>query len=291
MTGNEKVRIDLRSVNETLLLPLWGRAEESKMKDPVLKDRTAAELVDRIDYDFNRFHSRIRRFLILTLAIRAREFDSMIRDFIQRHPKAVIVNIGAGLDTTFNRVSNGKIKWYDLDMPQVIRLRSELIPENRETNCIPKSMFDESFFNDIETPQDGILFLVGGVLMYFDEEQVRGFFTRITRRFPGAEVVFDTIAPAGIRLASRMVRKCGIQQAKMKWGIRNTRDLENWELGLRLLERYPIFYKTRIFPSWGPVIGLMMRLNDLFHIIHINRIAAVPSSEAQSRREEHCSRR
>jgi O-Methyltransferase involved in polyketide biosynthesis len=272
MAGNERVKIDLRSVNETLLLPLWGRAEESKMKDPVLRDRTAADLIGRIDYDFNRFRSRIRRFQILTLAVRAREFDSMIRDFIQRHPRAVIVNIGAGLDTTFNRVNNGKIKWYDLDMPQVIHLRGQLIPENRETSCIPKSMFDESFFDDIETPQDGILFLIGGVLMYFDEERVRRFFAMVAKRLPGAEIVFDTISPAGIRLASRMVRECGIRQAEMKWGIRNARELEKWGLRLKLLERYPIFYKTRIFPSWGLFIGLTMRLNNLFGVMNINRV-------------------
>ncbi|WP_326975689.1 class I SAM-dependent methyltransferase [Caproicibacter sp. BJN0012] len=276
MVSGEKVKIDLRSVNETLLLPLWGRAEEARMKDPVLKDRVSADLIDRIDYDFTRFRSQIRRFQILTLAIRAREFDSMIRDFIQRHPRAVVVNIGAGLDTTFSRVNNGKIKWYDLDVPQVIHLRSMLIPESRETNSIPKSMFDESFFNDIAVPQDGILFLVGGVLMYFDEKQVRRFFTMIAGRFPGAEIVFDAIAPSGIRLASRMVRKCGIRRAEMKWGIRDAGDLEEWGLRLKLLERYPIFHKTRIFPSWGPVIGLTMRLNDLFRIISVNRIAVVP---------------
>ena len=273
MTSSEKIKVDLRSVNETLLLPLWGRAEEAGMKDPVLKDRVSADLVGRIDYDFTRFRPRLRRFQILTLAIRAREFDSMIRDFIQRHPRAVIVNIGAGLDTTFSRVDNGKIRWYDLDVPQVIRLRGELIPESRETNSIPKSMFDESFLDDIETPRDGILFLAGGVLMYFDEEQVRGFFAMIAKRFPGAEIVFDTIAPSGIRLASRMVRKCGIQRAEMKWGVRNAGGLEKWGLPLKPLECYPIFYKTHVFPSWGPATGVGMRLSDLFRIISVNRVA------------------
>ena len=282
MGNSEKVKIDLSSVNETLLLPLWGRAEEAGMKDPVLRDRTSADLISRIDYDFTRFRSRIRRFQILTLAIRAREFDSMIRDFIQRHPCAVIVNIGAGLDTTFSRVNNGKIKWYDLDVPQVIRLRGELIPESRETNRIPKSMFDKSFFDDIEAPQDGILFLVGGVLMYFDEERVRGFFAMVARRFPGAEIVFDTIAPSGIWFASRMVRKCGIQKAEMEWGIRNTGDLERWGLHLKSLECYPIFYKTRVFPSWGPTIGIVMRISDLFRIINVNRVAVV-SEEHRSK--------
>ena len=127
MESSMKIRVDLRDVHETLLLPLWGRAEEAKMKEPVLKDRRAEELVSRLDYDFSKFRSQLRQFQILALAIRAREFDSIIRDFIQQHPYATVVNIGAGLDTTFSRVNNGRIRWYDLDVPQVIHLRGELI--------------------------------------------------------------------------------------------------------------------------------------------------------------------
>lgn len=281
MESMAKIKIDLQNVNETLLLPLWGRAEEAKMKNPVLKDRRAEELVDRIDYDFTKFHSQVRRFQILTLAIRAREFDSIARDFIQQHPCASIVNIGAGLDTTFLRVNNGKIKWYDLDVPQVIRLRGELIPESRETNCIPKSMFDESFLDDIRQPEDGILFLVGGVLMYFDEKKVRRFFTMIGRRFPDAQIAFDTIAPGGIRLASRMVQKSGIDGAEMKWGIQRTQQLESWGIGLKLIESYPICFKTRIYPSWGAAIGLMMRLNDIFSLVNMNRMEFYAPSKAE----------
>lgn len=276
MESSVKVKVDLRDVHETLLLPLWGRAEEAKMKEPVLKDRRAEELVSRLDYDFSKFQSQLRQFQILVLAIRAREFDSIIRDFIQQHPRATVVNIGAGLDTTFNRVNNGRIRWYDLDVPEVIRLRGELMPESRE-EVIPKSMFDESFLNDIRLPQDGILFLAGGVLMYFEEQKVREFLTMIGRRFPGGEIVFDSIAPAGIRLASRMVKRSGIDGAQMKWGIRDISALERWGIGLKLLESYPVGYKTKIFPSWGIISRTLMRLNNRLSWISVNHIRAEPN--------------
>ncbi len=281
-----KVKVDLRSVHETLLLPLWGRAEAAKMKNPVLRDRQAEELVGKLDYDFSKFHSQFRRMQILVLALRAKEFDSIIRDFIQDHPRATIVNIGAGLDTTFYRVNNGSIRWYDLDVPQVIRLRGELLPNSPKADAIPKSMFDESFLDDIESPVDGILFLAGGVLMYFDEPKVRGFLSALARRFPGGEIVFDTIAPSILPMVSRSVRRSGISGAEMKWGIRNTAGMEKWGIGLRLLERYPVSYKTRLYPSWGFPICLFMKFNNAFSLININRMAfsrSRKSGEKQNR--------
>lgn len=281
MESSMKIRVDLQNVHETLLLPLWGRAEEAKMKEPVLKDRRAEELVSRLDYDFSKFRSQLRQFQILALAIRAREFDSIIRDFIQQHPHATIVNIGAGLDTTFSRVNNGRIRWYDLDVPEVIRLRGELMPESREEAVIPKSMFDESFLDDIAQPPDGILFLAGGVLMYFEEQKVREFLAMIGRRFPGAEIVFDSIAPEGIRLASRMVKRSGIEGAEMKWGVRSTAELERWGIGLKLLESYPVGYKTKIFSSWGIFSRVLMRLNNRFSWINVNHMIHQTSSSGQ----------
>lgn len=269
---NLKIKVSLADVHETLLLPLWGRAEAGRMKDPVLNDRKAGELLDRIDYDFTKFRSRFRRFLILSLAVRAKEFDAILRDFIREHPYATIVNIGAGLDTTYYRVNNGKIRWYDLDVPQVMRLRSRLLPDRPQSESIAKSMFDESFFEDIEPPRDGILFLAGGVLMYFEEERVKSFFGMISRRFPGAEVVFDSISPAAVGPTSRLIENSGIQGARMKWGFRKEKDLEEW--GLVPVEQYPLFSKTRIPVSWGLATGSLMKLNNVFSVLCINRIKA-----------------
>ena len=86
------------------------------------------------------------------------------------------------------------------------------------------------------------------------------------------EIVFGTIAPAGIRLASRTVRKSGINGAEMKWGVRRTAEMENWGIGLKLMESYPIGYKSRIFPSWGMFSRGLMRLNNVLCWININHM-------------------
>lgn len=270
--GNQqKTPVNLNNVHETLLLPLWGRAQAARMPYPVLKDRRAMRLVEQLDYDFSTFRACLGSYQILLFALRAKEFDAIVRDFIAEHPGATVVNIGAGLDTTFCRVDNGRIRWYDLDVPEVIRLRNELLPEEEKQRTIAKSMFDESFLDDIEAPQDGILFLLGGVLMYFEEEKVRSFLGMVASRFPGAEVVFDSVSPLGLLAANRMVKRSGIKGAPMKWSLRDAKRLEAWDIGLRLMERYPIAMKTRVFLSWGFSAWMMAKLNNLLSLVSVNR--------------------
>jgi len=270
-----KVKINLQNVHETLLLPLWGRAEAAAMKNPVLYDGKAKELINQIDYDYSKFHSQIHRFEVLTLAIRAKELDSIIQQFIHSHPAATIVNIGAGLDTTFYRVNNGQIHWYDLDVDEVITLRKRLLPQHPQMQSIAKSMFDEGFLDDIANPKDGILFFVSGVLIYFEETKVRQFFKMIASRFPGGEIAFDTMTPFGIDIASKTVKKSGIQGADMKWGISNAKRMEDWGLGCKLLEQYPIYSKTTISPSWGVSTKFLMKFSDLFSMVNMNHMQFV----------------
>ena len=119
-----------------LLCPIWGRDDKSKL-----------EIVG-----FGKSISRI------------------LKKYIKDYPKATVVNIGCGLDTTFSRVDNGKIKWYNLDLPDVIKFRKELIAETPRSKNISKSVFDYSWFNDIDfNIEDRIFFFAGGFLYYFVE--------------------------------------------------------------------------------------------------------------------------
>jgi O-methyltransferase involved in polyketide biosynthesis len=59
------------------------------------------------------------------------EFDRRTQAFLARVPAAVVVHIGCGLDTRFERVDNGQVEWYGLDLPEVIELRRQLIGGKR----------------------------------------------------------------------------------------------------------------------------------------------------------------
>ena len=120
--------IDLSGVAETLLITLYIRAMESQRPDALIKDEKAVALVTSMGYDF----SRIKQIKLdeddkVALILRKLEFDRYARDFLARNPESVVVHIGCGLDARFERVDNGTIEWYDLDLPDVIELRRKLL--------------------------------------------------------------------------------------------------------------------------------------------------------------------
>lgn len=116
----DNIAIDLKEVQITLLLPLWGRAVELHQRKPKLIDNSAAELISKIDYDFTTIAKNIHPVTRHEWIARSIHIDRTIKEFLLKYPKAAIVNIGCGLDTTFNRVDNGTLHWYDLDLPDVI---------------------------------------------------------------------------------------------------------------------------------------------------------------------------
>jgi len=195
----DKIKIKLSGVSKTLLIPLWGRAQLSKKHSSLINDTKAIEIVERIDYDFSTFDYDFSTFSIipfesdlpLLLALKAKQFDDEIKAYIAEHPRASVINIGAGLDTTFYRVDNGSIQWYDLDLPAVIELRKLLIPETDRTSCIAKSFLDSSWYKDIKNFEDGIFMTAGGVFLLIQKEQVRQFFSMLADNLPNSEIVFD----------------------------------------------------------------------------------------------------
>ncbi|MFN2127565.1 MAG: class I SAM-dependent methyltransferase, partial [Anaerolineales bacterium] len=137
--------INLGSVQKTLLLPLWGRAVETQKPKPILVDSKAVSIINNIPYDFSVIAENINPLSRLSWIARSIYFDKKIKEFVNVSPEATIVNIGCGLDTTFDRVDNGKIHWYDLDLPDTIELRKKYISETDRRKFIPKSVFDTSW--------------------------------------------------------------------------------------------------------------------------------------------------
>jgi O-methyltransferase involved in polyketide biosynthesis len=218
---SEKIKIELGAVQKTMFLPLYARAAETLKVKPVLIDKTAVEIINYIDYDFTGLKKKVMGMNHAAMVMRALYIDEKIKTFLQKYPKAVVVNIGCGMDTTFERVDNGTLRWFDLDLPDTMELRRKFLKESSRRRFITSS-FLETAWLELLKPDDGIMFIAAGVFRYFDESQVTCFINIIAEKFPGGELVFDASSMDGIKAANRGVMKdSGIDKESklMKWGL------------------------------------------------------------------------
>jgi methyltransferase (TIGR00027 family) len=258
----------LSGVAETSFIPLYIRALESQRPDALIKDNRAVALVRQLDQD------SLRKTLALTedsgrlvLVLKTRDFDRYAQDFLARHADAVVVHIGCGLDTRFERVDNGRVEWYDLDLPDVVQLRTKLVgDEGGRHHFLGYSALDSTWLTDMGAHrQRPVLLLAEGLFMYFQEAQVKWLVLAMKQHLPGAELVFDAYSPFmrwshNFRVART---KVGVP---LRWALKHAQDLETWSDGIRLLdERYPFQYpeprlrralKVRLVPFLARAIGV-----------------------------------
>lgn len=120
-----KTKVDLGIVQETLLIPLWARAVELQQADPIICDPKSAEILEAIDYDFDKFATANNS--QIGTCLRGMILDNWVRTYLKQHPQGSVVEIGAGLNTRFERVDNGEVRWFDLDLPAKYLRRFSLI--------------------------------------------------------------------------------------------------------------------------------------------------------------------
>ncbi|VVC77147.1 hypothetical protein AQUSIP_24740 [Aquicella siphonis] len=266
-----KIKVNLKGVPQTLLLPLLGRALFSQEPYSPIHDERAVQLVNRLDYDFTQLNEQIGQSTLFWMA-RAYQFDEAIKQYLQRHPRAVIVNLGAGLETAFYRVDNGTLTWIDLDLPEVMELRRTLLPPPDREYYLEKSILDFSWMNEVRQYGDNIFFFAGGFFMYFTETQVRSVLTAMAAMFSKSELVFDTISIRGLKYANQMLEKANMTNALLQWGLDNANDLEKWSDQIQVLYQIPYFKKLKTRLSFPVFLRMKMWVYDLFNsggIVHI----------------------
>ena len=233
----------LTGVPETLLIPLYNRAVESQRPDAMVKDEKAVELVTRMGLDFSRVKQvRMTRMLGIMRIIFAREFDRYARDFLLQHPNGVVVHIGCGLDTRFERVDEGRVEWYDLDFPNVIGLRRKLIGNEKDRyHLLADSVLENAWMETVKmhSPRP-FLFVAETVFVYFTEAQVKSLVLTLRENFPGAELVFDGWRPFEIWLGNRYLANSAFG-GLMRWGFWRGREIEGWGDDIRLLDEWGFF--------------------------------------------------
>ena len=239
-------RLDEQTIQSTMLLPVYGRAKGSRLFPNILRDNEAARIVESMDYDFTEIDKSYgTEYGCLCCLLRAKRLDERCLAYIRNHPNGTIVNLGSGLDTTFNRVDNGAVHWYNLDLPDSMAFRRRFIPTGERCADIAKSMFDYSWLDDIHTADGSVFILAGGLFYYFKEEQVRDLMCRIAEHVPNGEIFFDAQSKTAVKISNRMVRKTGNKGAEMYFFVNDPQKLKNWSPHISKVECVPFFGRLR----------------------------------------------
>lgn len=238
---NVQARIP-NKISRTLLIPLWCCASPCGLNPDAAYDPLAAKLLARLEYDFSRIQDTFGECGQVTTLAREWNVDRAVREFTAAHPRGCIVNLGCGLSTAGYRTPLGRVAWYDLDLPEVIRLREALLPQVSGHYAIAGSLLDSAWMDEIPfSPDTGVLLLAMGVFHYFPREHVRAVITEAARRFPGGSLLFDAVSGLGRRGANLYVRKSGNNGAPMLFSASSPAELRAWSprIKARLLPYFP----------------------------------------------------
>jgi len=248
----------LSGVQWTFLLPLLSRARITLAYSHFLNDPMAVEIVKVLSGPLAA--TRNVKILCNDLgnAARARVLDDAVKAFIRTHPKTTIVNLGSGMDTTFYRVDNGELTWYDIDLPDIIKMRKLIIPETDRTHYIACSVLDDAWTREINSGKNGLLMIAGGLFHYFSEDEVKRFMASIAGHFPEGEIVFDVLSRLGRFHSLRRIKKAGISDAPMKWTVGRRHSLDKWDPRVIVLEHYPLFARIERSPDFHKEIIRLM---------------------------------
>ena len=255
-------------MQETLVIPLYGRKVCSERYPDLYRDPEACALMDRIDYDFSALAEKSRgvmyQFGFLEVAMRQTDLAWEVRDYLRTHPRAAVVNLGCGLDCTGRQCDNGTCRIYNLDFPDVIALRDELLPAGEREENIPCDLNDTAWFDRIDAG-GGAVFFAAGVFYYFLTDRVRALVTAMEKSYPGGRLVFD----AANRRAVRLMLKTWLKTAEIRdvgayFAVSDAeKELSAWSPTLGVSSRgYMLGYHDLRTPSVSGFFRLLARMGD-----------------------------
>ncbi|SEH53213.1 O-Methyltransferase involved in polyketide biosynthesis [Mycolicibacterium rutilum] len=251
-------RIDasaLQGVSETALLTLNGRAHQARHPRAIIDDPMAIRLVDAIDFDFDKFGRKGQE-----MALRSLAFDKATADYLAQHPRATVVALAEGLQTTFwrldARIPDAQFRWLTVDLEPIIELRRRLLPGSPRITTLAQSALDYTWTDRVDTAE-GVFITAEGLLMYLPPDDAMGLITNCAKRFPGARMLFDLppvlvkrFAPKGLR-SSRSYR---VPPMPFSLSAAELANLAGTVPGIRAVHDLPMprgrgFFFEKVFPA------------------------------------------
>jgi O-methyltransferase involved in polyketide biosynthesis len=245
---------ELTPVEQTAFLTVYARALDSRWDRPILGDTLADDVVSKIDYDFAGLG--VQTSVVCQASLRAKMLDDRVRAFVNKHPDAVVVDLGAGLDSGVYRVAPPpSVDWYSVDLPGITALRDKVLPANPQSHSAPASLADPGWPDAIPADRPTML-IADGLFAFLSEQVIVGIFRRITDHFGTGELAFNDYGRIGwfSRIAIKLAPQKMFKDVGSQWGYAGFRDAhhpETWNPRLRLIEEASLAHapEVNLFPA------------------------------------------
>ena len=261
-------KIEKNTVQETLIIPLYTRKMCAEVYPSLYRDETALRLVNAVDYNFSalqkKSHRLMQRFGFLEVAMRQNDLAFEVREYLKSHPNAAVVNLGCGLDCTGRACDNGHCKIYNLDFPDVIAVRNQLLPAGDREENIPCDLNDTSWFERIDA-SGGAVFFAAGVFYYFLKEQVKTLVRAMADAFQGGVLVFDAANEKAVKLMLKTwLKDAEIKDVGAYFAVSDAkREIGAWDSRLHIASRgYMLGYHDLKDPSVSGFFRFLARVGD-----------------------------
>ncbi|MFO7669756.1 MAG: class I SAM-dependent methyltransferase [Bacteroidales bacterium] len=245
-----ELNININDISETAFLTLQCHAIDAESASPILNDNSSVKTLDVLKDHFFKSHSalhkklfqnKVKNNLVTHIVLRAKKYDDYIKGFINKYPYSTVVNIGCGLDNRFERINNGSIRFFDLDLPDIMNIKKQLFPEEANYFQISQSVFEFDWIDRMES--EPVILVAEGVFMYCDEHDVKNLFRTLQEKLNNPEIVFEVFNSKWLTgwrkklmvLKLKKELKLGAGTT-FKFGIPDSDEIESWNQGFRLID-------------------------------------------------------
>ena len=254
-----KEKVNVTGVPETMVQTLYAIAKETRRQNVNIKDEIAVELVEKLDYDF----SKADKDKAMNCGVIARTIvlDRMIKQYLEKHANTVAINIACGLDTRCYRMKGKYLRWYNVDLPETMKIRSQFLTENGPVYQIAKSAMDESYIDDIDYHGESVLVIIEGLTMYLCEKDIRKMFSIVEKSLQKVTVMVETMSPFVVK----HVKEKSIEgsNAKFTWGVKNGIELQKIVPNFSILQEVSLVEGMKEIMSVYCVIGKIPAVRNI----------------------------
>jgi O-methyltransferase involved in polyketide biosynthesis len=201
--ARQKVAMNISDVSKTAVLTLISRVTAAERKTPAIDDPVAVlcleNLLSLATDEEKRWILRVRKICagimatdINTLINRVKYFDRMVDEFVAKNPSCTVINLACGFDTRYWRLVSKNFNYIELDLPEVVALKKELLKEQIDYELIGCSVLDVSWIDQVTlNGNTNILILAEGILMFLPGQEVKSLIQLISQRFINSQITLE----------------------------------------------------------------------------------------------------